>query len=324
MSGNSFGTRFVLTSFGESHGPALGAIIDGCPAGVTFDSDLLAHEMLRRRPGTLDPLTGLSLTSSREEPDLVEVLSGIYEDKTLGTPIAMLVRNRDSRSQDYANIGARAGHADDQWLQKFGHADPRGGGRASGRETAARVMGGAVAKMFLKAVLPKFRIEGKAVQIGPIEIRGPEDQKRVAELLVQAKETGKSYGGTAELLLQGVSQGLGQPVFKKIKAELAGAMMSVGAVCAVEIGDGFAATEAEGSDFHRQDRAARYGGIRGGITTGEPILIRVGFKPTSSVLDVAKAGRHDPCIVPRAIPVLEAMSALVIADQLLLARGDQV
>lgn len=324
MGANTFGTLFSITSFGESHGVALGAVIDGCPAGVQWNEDILLRELERRRPGNA------SVTSSRNESDKPEILSGVFEGKTLGTPIAVIVRNSDARSKDYEKIALapRAGHADDVWKMKFGHSDPRGGGRSSGRETVARVIGGAVARMFLHDSAPAFSIRGFASQIGPFEANISDEKPLwqradVEKLLLAAKSEGKSYGGTAELWLDGVPKGLGQPVFRKLKSDLAAAMMSVGATGGVEIGEGFESTRAEGSQFHRQGEAP-YGGIRGGISTGERIVIKVAFKPTSSVLDVAKQGRHDPCIVPRAIPVLEAMAALVIADHVLLSRSDRV
>jgi len=354
MSANSFGQRFVLTSFGESHGPALGAVIDGCPAGVPFDDALLRAALARRRPGQKEP-SGQVLVTSRDEPDVPEVLSGIYEGRTLGTPIAILVRNQDARSADYDAIAAdpqrrpRRGHADDLWRQKFGHSDPRGGGRSSGRETVARVMGGAVAQMLLRTLHPELVVKGFARQIGPYSLseadlreletiaagadgvdrhaaRFPSQAhaQAVTELLASAKRDGKSYGGTAELWLDGVPACLGQPVFHKLKADLALAVMSVGATSGVELGDGAQAAGAEGSRFHASEGdPARYGGIRGGISTGERIRLCATFKPTASVLDVAKKGRHDPCIVPRAIPVLEAMAWLVLADHVLWARSDR-
>jgi chorismate synthase len=349
MSANSFGQRFVTTTFGESHGAALGAVIDGCPAGVPFDVALLHRELSRRRPGTRST-TGESITSARAESDEPEVLSGVYEGLTLGTPIAILVRNHDARPQDYAAIASapRTGHADDVWRSKFGHSDPRGGGRSSGRETVARVMAGAVAQMFLRSAAPELRVRGFARQIGPFTLspseltdlwslplgeldadpfpaRFPSTARaaEITELLTAAKREGKSYGGSAELWIDGAPAHLGQPVFHKLKSDLAQAMLSVGATIGCEIGDGVAAAYAEGSDFHRQDsRPDRYGGIRGGISTGERILLRTAFKPTASVLDVARAGRHDPCIVPRAIPVLEAMAYLILADHVLWRRSD--
>jgi chorismate synthase len=343
MSANTFGSLFTLTSFGESHGTALGAVIDGCPAGVKWDDQVLQREIARRRPGQITA-SGSNVVTDRNESDSVEILSGVFQGLTLGTPIAVIVRNNDARSQDYDKVAVspRAGHADDVWKMKFGHSDHRGGGRSSGRETVARVIGGAVAQMFLKQATPKLSIKGFASQIGPFSLsetdrsqissvrvedyvaRFPSSQqKEVEKLLLDAKQQGKSYGGTAEIWLDGVPQGLGQPVFRKLKSDLAAAMMSVGATSGVEIGEGFDSTEAEGSEFHRRDESP-YGGIRGGISTGERIVVRVAFKPTSSVLDVAKQGRHDPCIVTRAIPVLEAMALLVIADHVLLARADRV
>lgn len=328
MGANTFGHIFTLTSFGESHGVALGAVIDGCPAGVEWNNDLLLRELARRKPGAN------AIVTARQESDTPEILSGVFEGRTLGTPIAVVIRNSDARSAEYDKIKStpRAGHADDVWKMKFGHSDPRGGGRSSGRETVARVIGGAVAQMFLKQAAPSFAIRGFASSIGPISLTAEDNfpsapKTSVDKLLTEAKASGKSYGGVAELWLDGVPAGIGQPVFRKLKSELASAMMSVGAVSGVEIGEGFEAVSAEGSEFHnRQGRgeASPYGGIRGGIATGERIVVRVAFKPTSSVLDVAKQGRHDPCIVIRAIPVLEAMAALVIADHLLLSRSDKV
>ncbi|MBC7466073.1 MAG: chorismate synthase [Bdellovibrio sp.] len=346
MSANTFGQRFQLTSFGESHGVALGAIIEGCPAGVHFDFAFLNSELQRRRPGQSAIVTG------RNEDDLPEVLSGVYEGKTLGTPIAIIVRNKDQRSDDYKEIAtkSRPGHADDLWREKFGHTDHRGGGRSSGRETLSRVIGGAIARMVLKEIYPELKIFGFATSIGPITLdpqqilkiesdliekkiivdqfssRLPDQQKNIQaqDLLLKAKTEGHSYGGTAEIFISGAPVGLGQPVFHKLKSDLAAAFMSVGATAGVELGDGQDAAEAEGSQFHRQESQRHYGGIRGGISSGEPILFRVSFKPTSTVLDAAKKGRHDPCIVIRATPVLESMAALVILDHVLWARQDKV
>lgn len=346
MSANTFGTRFQITSFGESHGVALGAIIEGCPAGVKFDLNLLKLEMDRRRPGQS------AIVSGRSEEDVPEVLSGVFEGKTLGTPIAIIVRNKDARSDDYKEIAfqPRPGHADDLWRTKFGHSDHRGGGRSSGRETLARVMGGAVAQMVLKEICPELKVMAFATRIGPLslddqEIRvietnlasgkwlvdqfssrlpDSEKNKKVEDLLLKAKAEGRSYGGEVEVFITNPSVGLGQPVFHKLKSDLASAFMGVGATAGVELGDGRNVIEAEGSEFHRQDDQRHYGGIRGGISSGEPILLRVFFKPTSTVLDVAKKGRHDPCIVIRAIPVLESMAWMVMADHILWARQDKI
>jgi chorismate synthase len=288
--------------------------------------------------------------TDRNEADRPEILSGVFENKTLGTPIAMFVRNEDARSGDYAEMTkqARPGHADDVWKNKFQHNDPRGGGRTSGRETLARVMGGAVAQMFLAHECPALRVLGFARAIGPFQLSEEEvatftsktephaadlfaarfpsvaRSAEIEDLLVQAKSQGRSYGGVVEVRVAGCAPGWGQPVFHKLKADLAAAVMSVGATVSFEIGAGFAATQAEGSEFHRSGDAQIYGGIRGGIATGEPLILRVGFKPTATVLHAATKGRHDPCIVPRAIPVLEAMIYLVLADHCLQVRGDKL
>jgi len=341
MAGSSFGELFRVTTFGESHGAAMGAIIDGCPAGIPWDDKLLAGELDRRRPGRT------SIDTARTETDAPEVLSGVFDGTTLGTPIAVIVRNEDARSDDYEKIKSepRPGHADDTWKDKFGHVDHRGGGRSSGRETLSRVIGGAVAQMVISQLAPSTAVLGFASQIGPIALadsgvverflgtteldtltaRFPnaEQAAEIEKLLVEAKENGNSYGGVAEVWVDAPPSGLGQPVFDKLKADLAKAMLSVGATTAFELGAGFVATGAEGSEFHRRDDQSGYGGVRGGISTGERIVFRVHFKPTSSVLDTAKKGRHDPCIVPRAIPVLEAMTKLVVVDHLLRARADR-
>lgn len=336
MAANSWGSRFVVTSFGESHGKALGVVIDGMPAGVPFDEALLKQDLERRRPGG-------SLVSSRQEADEPEVLSGVFEGKTLGTPLAILVRNQDARSQDYQDLPTRRGHSDDVWEAKFRHRDFRGGGRASGRETVSRVMAGAVAKMLLRSVAPELKIIGFTTQIGPLVLSSDEllrahdlevdtfsarfpsihQSESVVRLLEQAKAHGKSYGGTATLRVFHSPLGLGQPVFHKLKADLASAFLGIGATSAVEIGEGQEATTSEGTEFHSRENPP-YGGIRGGISTGEPMEFHISFKPTSSIQDVAKKGRHDPCIVPRAIPVLEAMTALVLADHFLWSTTDRL
>ena len=353
MTANTFGQIFRITSFGESHGTALGCVVEGCPAGVKWNEELLLKELSRRRPGQKQEGREVIVTS-RNEADLPELLSGVFEGVTLGTPIAMVTRNQDARSEDYKNIQPRTGHADDVWRAKFGVSDPRGGGRSSGRETVSRVMAGAVAKMFLNQAAPKIRVTGFMVQAGPFAMThdevesfskkvkaagageypadafvgrfaSPSQQDTLEKLLTDAKLEGKSYGGTAEIWIDGCPANLGQPVFRKLKSDLALAAMSLGATSGFELGSGIEATQTEGSEFHDPSAdSARYGGIRGGISTGERIVFRVHFKPTSSVMDVAKKGRHDPCIVPRAIPVLEAMAHLVLADHLLWSRLDRV
>jgi len=339
MSANQWGHRLVMMSFGESHGQALGVIVDGVPAGLEFDQELLSKNLARRRPGQA------STTTSRSELDLPEVLSGILEGKTLGTPIAILVRNQDSRSQDYKELKPRAGHADSVWKDKFGIHDLRGGGRASGRETVSRVMAGSVAQMLVNKVSPKTQVLGFCSRLGPFELtdqelrqalllksvdsvdafplRFPSAQATAAEKALElTKSSGDSWGGQVTLVIRGATRGLGQPVFAKLKSDLSAAMSSVGAVCAVEWGEGVDASKQRGSEFHTQNRSV-YGGIQGGIATGEDILLRVSFKPTSSIGEVALKGRHDPCIVPRALPVLESMAWFVLADHLLWMRTDR-
>lgn len=337
MAANLFGQYFQLMTFGESHGPALGAVIDGCPAGVVFDESLLRAELAKRRPGQSQ------LTTARQEADEPEILSGLYEGKTLGTPIAVIVRNQNARSQDYAEIAKapRAGHADDVWKMKFGHSDPRGGGRSSGRETLSRVIGGAFAQMYLKTAMAKVKVTAFTSQVADLSLtekdraalasvdiesfpaRFPSENAKLAEqMILKAREAGDSLGGTAEIWIEGLTAGLGQPVFHKLKSDLTAAVMSVGATSGVEIGAGFSASNAQGVAFHHSSSEV-YGGIRGGISTGEKIAMKVHFKPTSSILDVAKKGRHDPFIVPRAVPVLESMIWLVLADHTLWAKGDR-
>jgi chorismate synthase len=331
-SNNTFGRYFSWLTFGESHGGALGLVIDGCPGGVPLSCELIQADLDRRRPGQVDPASGKVLVTSRDEKDQVEILSGFYEGKTLGTPIACIVRNEDQRSEDYDKIkkDARIGHADDMWKEKFKHVDPRGGGRSSGRETLCRVIAGSVAKQFLKTVHPELKITGFSSQIGPYRIeekdraqlenvdsfsaRFPTNSVNIAEKLQQAKEQGESYGGVVEVWIDGAPQGLGEPIFHKLKSDLAMAAMSIGATCGIEFGDGFSLAENKGTEVHKHKNSPAYGGIRGGISTGERIIFRVAFKPTSSITDVAKQGRHDPCIVPRAVPVVEAMTWAVLAD----------
>ncbi len=344
MGANSFGNRFVISSFGESHGVALGVLIDGCPAGVNFQDELLKKNMARRRPGFHSTDSVQQVVSGRHEADSPEILSGIFEGKTLGTPIAIIVKNQDARSQDYNQIkqDPRTGHADDVWKNKFQHSDHRGGGRSSGRETLARVLGGTVAQMMMHQASPNTKVVGYASQIGSFTLTGKEREQvgssdpdqfharfpsaqheQVAEMLRKAQADGESYAGVAEILVKAPPANLGQPVFHKLKSDLAMAMMSVGATHGFELGEGFSVSSAKGTDFHSQD-GSQYAGIRGGISTGEDILIRVSFKPTSSILDVAKKGRHDPCIVTRAIPVLEAMTWLVLADHYLWSKTDRI
>lgn len=340
MSANSFGQLFKITSFGESHGNALGVVIDGCPAGVPFNMELMTENLKKRRPGQS------SVTTSRNEMDTPEILSGVFENKTLGTPICIIVRNQDQKSSDYDKIKneARIGHADDTWKEKFGHVDPRGGGRSSGRETLARVIAGSVAQMLCQKLQPEIQIKAYSSQIAEFQLsreeknnvwktniedfitRFPslEKNKQIIELLEKAKNEGESYGGHVEVQINNIPRGLGQPVFHKFKSDLASAMLSIGAAISFEFGEGAESLKLKGTEFHQSMNSAVYGGIRGGITTGEKLQFNVGFKPTSSIKDTAKQGRHDPCIVPRAVPVVEAMTWLLIADHILWARLDQI
>ncbi len=342
MNANTFGRIFQVSTFGESHGNALGAVIQGCPAGVPFDNELLVKNLNRRRPGQS------TITTARNEKDQPEILSGVYDGKTLGTPIAIIVRNEDHDSSSYteAHLKMRKGHATDLWQSKFGHSDPRGSGRASGRETLSRVIGGSVAQMLLNVLAPDIKTSAFVSQIGSLKMdeseilevaKSIEDQKinvdtfstrmplekldrEANELLLNAKEEGESFGGMIEIFVHSTPQNLGQPVFMKLKSEFAMAMMSVGATNSFEIGFANLQRTLSGKKFHSENQS--YGGLRGGISTGEDLHLRVGFKPPATLSDMAKAGRHDPCILPRAIPVLEAMANLVLADQVLLTRVD--
>lgn len=332
---NTFGHLFRVTTFGESHGPAMGAVVDGCPAGVALTREVVQQALDRRRPGQS------ALTTARNEPDQVELLSGVFEDKTLGTPIAAIVRNQDQRSQDYEALKTkeRPGHADRVWRERFKHRDPRGGGRTSGRETLCRVIGGAVADAVLAREVPSLRVLAWVSQVerfvAPLPAAGltraqvdahasrvPDEAtaKQVEARILEAKAAGDSLGGAITLRLEGAPVGLGEPVFGKLKARLAEALAGIGAVTGVVWGpaDLEERLKLPGTAFHAPAPDGRpsevYGGIQGGLTNGEPVLARVLFKPTATLTDVAKAGRHDPCILPRAVPVVEAMAAMVLAD----------
>ncbi len=340
MNASSFGQIFKITSFGESHGAAIGVVIDGCPSGVSFDLELLNLNLKRRRPGQS------SITSARNENDAPEILSGVFENKTLGTPICIMVRNQDQKSEDYDKIKteARIGHADDTWKKKFGHVDHRGGGRASGRETLSRVLAGSVAQMLCCQICPDLKIEAYAseiagfiltaeerkniskVELAELATRFPsvEKNREIITLLEEARAKGESYGGRVEVQIKNIPAGLGQPIFHKFKADLATAVLGIGATTSFEFGAGVESVNIKGTEFHTKMNSEAYGGIRGGLTTGETLLFNVGFKPTSSIKDTAKKGRHDPCIVPRAVSVVEAMCWLLVADHLLWSRLDRV
>ncbi|MBA2664490.1 MAG: chorismate synthase [Bradymonadaceae bacterium] len=335
MHSNTFGNLLRLTTFGESHGAALGAVIDGMPAGVALTPEHIAAHLARRRPGQS------AITTARDEKDAPQILSGVFEGKTIGSPICVVIWNEDQRSHNYDPLFFRAGHADRTWEEKFGHRDHRGGGRASGRETAARVIGGAVAERILPE---QISIVGFTRQIGehqatnvPVGLtRERVDQHstrcpdlavatRIEAELLECKALGDSRGGIVELWIDGLPVGLGEPVFRKIKNTLANAMMSVGAVVGVTLGDAASDCTKSGFDFHSGESgytpesgySPSANGIQGGMSNGQRIRLLAYFKPASTVGAMATEGRHDPCIVPRAVPVLEAMAALVIADHFL-------
>ena len=329
---NTFGELFRLTTFGESHGPALGAILDGCPAGVPLTREQIQVALDRRRPGQS------TITTARSEPDQVEILSGVFEDKTLGTPIAAIVRNTNQRSGDYEKLKAedRPGHADAVWRERFKHRDHRGGGRTSGRETLCRVIGGAIAEAYLARDVPSIRTVAYVSQVGNLVAAVPAPgltraqvdahatrcpdaaiRDEMSQRILTAKEAGDSLGGAIDVRVEGLPIGLGEPIFGKLKARIAQALGSIGAVTGVVWGppDLLERIGQPGIQFHAVKDA--YGGIQGGLANGEPMQIRTFFKPPATLQEHAKGGRHDPCIMPRAVPVLEAMVSLVIADLVL-------
>ncbi len=353
---NTFGNIFKLTSFGESHGAAIGGVIDGMPAGIDFDEQALSHEMARRRPGQS------LLTTARKEPDQVEILSGVFEGKTTGCPIGFIVRNTSQHSNDYNNLRNlyRPSHADYTYSTKYGIRDHRGGGRSSARETITRCVGGAFAKMALKQL--GITIHAYTSQVGDIclehpythydlsltetnDVRCPDPAKAslMAELIKQVKAEGDTVGGVISAVIKGCPAGLGEPVFDRLQAKLASAMMSINAVKGFEYGLGFAGSHGRGSSqndvFVPKEGGGvttltnNSGGIQGGISNGQDIYFRVAFKPVATLLrdqqtvDIQgqpvtfKAqGRHDPCVLPRAVPVVEAMAAMVILDSYLINK----
>lgn len=356
MAGSSFGTLFRITTWGESHGRGLGVVIDGCPAGLHLDKDDISPFMARRRPGKD------YFTTARNESDFIEIYSGLFEGKTTGAPISMLLLNQDQISRDYTEIASyyRPNHADYTFDQKYGFRDYRGGGRSSGRETSARVAAGAVASKLLR----EFGIDVKAYvqRIGDISLPesiledresikkndilksslfmpDEESTKKAEELIIKMKEETNSVGGVVECVVTGLPAGLGEPVFDKLDATLGKAMFSIGAVKGVEIGTGFASTKLTGATnndafFIKDGKVAKKtnhsGGVLGGISDGDSLIIRVGFKPTPSIalpqhtvnregeeISIRIKGRHDPCVVPRASVVVEAMTAISLVDLLL-------
>ncbi len=349
MAGNTFGRSFAVTSFGESHGPALGCVVDGCPPGLALSEADLQTDLDRRRPGTSH------FTSQRREPDTVRILSGVFEGKTTGTPIALLVENEDQRSRDYDKIKDRfrPGHADYTYNQKYGFRDYRGGGRSSARETVVRVAAGAIARKFLRERLD-VNIHGYLAQMGNIVLQPVDpaaayanpffcpDPTRVKELedfIWRIREDGDSIGARITVIAKGVPPGLGEPVFERLDADLASAMMGINAVKGVEIGAGFKCVEQRGS-LHRDEMTPQgfssnhAGGVLGGISSGQDIVVSLALKPTSSItipgktidvqgapVEVITTGRHDPCVGLRATPIAEAMLALVLMDHYLRFRA---
>ena len=356
MAGNSFGRLFRFTTWGESHGPAIGCVVDGCPPGIPLAAPDLQHWLDRRRPGT-----GRHVTQRRES-DRVEVLSGVFEGRTTGTPIGLVIRNEDARSRDYERIrdSFRPGHADFTYERKYGIRDYRGGGRSSARETAMRVAAGGVARAALQVLASPVRVRGALVQIGTEQIRREswdwdevernpfwspdcEAVSRWEKALDAVRKKGDSLGAVVEIRVEGTPVGLGAPVYAKLDQDLAAAMMSINAVKGVEIGAGFDAASLYGSENADEMRRAgneiaflsnNAGGVLGGISTGQDLVVRFAVKPTSSIrtprrsvtstgeeTEVSTLGRHDPCVGIRAVPVGEAMAACVVLDHLLLDRG---
>jgi chorismate synthase len=349
VAGNTFGRIFAVTSFGESHGPALGCVVDGCPPGLALSEADLQTDIDRRRPGTSQ------FTSQRREPDTVRILSGVFEGMTTGAPIALLVENQDQRSRDYDKIKDRfrPGHADYTYNQKYGFRDYRGGGRSSARETVVRVAAGAIARKFLRERL-QVSIHGYLAQIGDLVLQpidpaaaydnpffcpDPSRVQELEDLIWRIREAGDSVGARVTVIASGVPPGLGEPVFERLDADLASAMMGINAVKGVEIGAGFKAVEQRGSE-HRDEMTPQgfasnhAGGILGGISSGQDIVVSLALKPTSSITipgktidvhgaptEVITTGRHDPCVGLRATPIAEAMLALVLMDHYLRFRA---
>ena len=344
MAGNTFGNFFKLTTFGESHGEAMGGVIDGCPAGVSIDLDAIENQMMRRRPGQS------TIVTQRKEADTVRFLSGIFEGKTTGSPIGFIIENTNQKSADYTHIkdSYRPSHADYTFDKKYGHRDYRGGGRSSARETACRVAAGAIASQFLGAIA----ITGYVSSVGDLTLEKPyqeldfntvdsnvvrcPDAEMASKMIAKIKEVkkqGDTIGGIITCVIQNVPVGLGEPVFDKLHAQLGKAMLSINAVKGFEFGSGFKGATMNGSehnDLFNQDGTTKSnlsGGVQGGISNGMDIYFRVAFKPVATIMqkqqtinskgekvEMQGKGRHDPCVVPRAVPIVEAMAALTIAD----------
>lgn len=350
MSGSTFGQLFKVTVFGESHGEMIGMVVDGCPAGLDLDLTLIQSDLDRRKPGQS------KITSQRKEGDIARIVSGVFEGKTTGTPIAGLIENTDQRSNDYSHIENkyRPSHADYTYDKKYGHRDYRGGGRSSARETAARVMAGSIAKQLLKhygiecvayvSQVGDIKLDDSKVDLTKIEsnmVRCPDEKKakQMIELIEEVKSQGDTIGGVITCLIKGTPVGLGEPVFDKLHADLGKAMMSINAVKGFEYGSGFAGVTQRGSvhnDIFVNENGKiktltnNSGGVQGGISNGMDIVMRIAFKPVATIMrpqdsvdangqkiTVEGKGRHDPCVVPRAVPIVEAMAAITMADHLL-------
>ena len=356
---NKFGTIFSITSFGESHGPGIGAILDGCPAGITIDEAFIQSELQRRKPGQS------KITTQRKEEDEVEILSGTFEGKSTGTPIGLLIRNKDQKSKDYSHIADkfRPSHADYTYETKYGNRDYRGGGRSSARETAVRVAAGAIAKLMLKEKgitfhayvsqvgdlsleKPYTELDLSKTETNDVRCPDPTMAQKMFDYIDQVRKDQDTVGGVVTGVIKGVPVGLGEPVFDKLHAALGNAMLGINAVKGFEYGSGFEGVKMRGSQhndefFKDGDRVKtktnHSGGIQGGISNGEDIFFNVAFKPVATIMQdqdsvdkegnavkVSGKGRHDPCVVPRAVPIVEAMAALVIADFYLLARTNKL
>lgn len=355
---NSFGHLFRVTTFGESHGPAIGCILDGCPAGLTIDEGFMQAELDRRKPGQS------KITTQRKEADVFRILSGVFEGRTTGTPIALVIENQDQRSKDYSHVAEtyRPSHADFTYDAKYGFRDYRGGGRSSARETAARVAAGAIAKLFLRT--HNISIQAFVSMVGPIQapfyreldlsltetniVRcpHPETAEKMIALIDQVRLDRDTIGGIVTCIITGAPAGLGEPVFDKLHAELGKAMLSINAVKGFEYGSGFDGVKLRGSEhndrFYKDGDRVRTetnysGGIQGGISNGEDIYFNVAFKPVATIMQdqqtvdksgndavVSGKGRHDPCVLPRAVPIVEAMAALVLADAVLRSKNSRM
>ena len=350
MAGNTFGNLFKLTTFGESHGVAIGGVLDGCPSGITLNLEAIQQDLDRRKPGQS------AIVTQRKEPDTVEFFSGLFEGKTTGTPIGFAIRNTNQKSQDYSHIkdSYRPSHADYVYDQKYGFRDYRGGGRSSARETASRVVAGAIAKQFLADVkinafvsqVGNVKLEKdykemdfSLIESNPVRCPDPGTAAMMEEYIRKIKKEGNTIGGVITCVAQNVPVGLGEPVFDKLHAELGKAMLSINAVKGFEYGSGFEGVKMKGSDHNDQfnpdgsTKTNHSGGIQGGISNGMDIYFNVAFKPVATVIQPYETidkegnkvttqgkGRHDPCVVPRAVPIVEAMTALVLADFTLLNR----